>query len=198
MTHSLSSTTVRSDSPSGVTAVVRAFVVVAMVIASLSAVISLVEVFSTSSLVTPLSVDIGPSEIDADLPPTATVSEASAAVDVTIGLGYRMLWWLVTDALAIAGVAFLELFRRLLGTVSDPFTEANAGRLKAMAGLTLVFATVGLVRGVVAIAIQDAAGFDSLGTSFGLGSLALGLVLIALLEFWRRGIELRADAELTV
>lgn len=176
----------------------RIVVMMAMAAASVFFVASLVAAVGGDSLASPLELGLRPDAITSPFPESATITEANAKVDVEAALGSRLAWWTVTDALALVGVAFLELLRRILAKGTDPFVEANAARLRWMAVLTLVFAFVGMFRGVVALAIEDAAGFTDLEATWDLRALGLGLVLIALLEVWRHGINLRNEQELTI
>ena len=85
----------------------------------------------------------------------------------------------------------------MLSTIDKEF-EQNASRLRSMVVLTMVFASVGLIRPLVAIAIQDNAGFEGLEALWDFQALGLALVLAALLEVWRHGVALRTDLDLTI
>lgn len=132
------------------------------------------------------------------MPSGVHVTSAVAQVDVVIGLVHRLVWWVVNDATALLGVAFLDQLRRILATGDDPFVEENARRLSVMARVAVAFAAVSMVRGFYAVVIQTTAEFDEPGGSFSFGSLALAFVLFQLIGFWRRGIALRTESELTI
>lgn len=176
--------------------VLRIAVVVAMVGAAVYLAASLVTALTSDSLASPLELRIPPDSIT--VPEEATVIDASAQVNVRTGLGYRLGWWAVTDGLAVSGIGFLELLRRILAKGTDPFSDTNVSRLRGMAILAVSFAGVSLIRPLVSFAIQDNAGLNELGASWDLSSLTLALVLVALLEIWRHGAELRSERDLTI
>lgn len=64
--------------------------------------------------------------------------------------------------MAIAGIAFLELLRRVQTRGTSPFSEPNVARLRWMTGLALFFAFVSTIQPLVPLTIQDNAGFDNL------------------------------------
>lgn len=161
-------------------------------------VVSAARAVGSNSLASPLDLTLSADSVDSAFPADATISEATALVDVEIGLGYRVAWWLVTDALAVVGLAFLELLRRIMVDIHDPFTERNVSRLNAMVALALGGACLEAVRPVVAIAIQDNAGFEGFEATWGFGGIVFALGLAALLEVWRQGVALRTEAELTI
>ncbi len=176
----------------------RYAVTVAMAAAAIYLVGSLFVAITSDSLASPLQLQLNADEITSRFPSGATITEAQASVDVEAGLGLRLAWWAVTDALALVGLAFLELLRRILAKHSEPFTAANASRLGWMIKLAIVFACVDATRPIVSLLIQDKAGFDGFEATWDLRSLAVALILTALLEVWRRGVALRAEAELTI
>ena len=173
---------------------VTAFLAVVVVLA----IAQTVEVFTSDTLVAPLELSVAPTDIDPGYPAGASIVEASAYVDVEAGLGHRLLWWLVTDALALLAIPFLVILRRMLAKGAEPFTAENERRLRWLIGLSLAFAVTDSLRPVVSIAIQQATGFDGFGASLEFSSLFVALVLGALLEVWRHGVSLRSEQELTI
>ncbi len=157
-----------------------------------------VDVFTSDTLVAPLELSVAPTDIGAGYPAGASIVEASAYVDVEAGLGLRLLWWLVTGALALRAIPFLEILRRMLAKGAEPFTAENERRLRWLIGLSLAFAFVDSLRPVVSIAIQQATGFDGFDASWEFSSLFVALILAALLEVWRHGVSLRSEQELTI
>lgn len=177
----------------------QALIVATMIVLTIFLVMSLTHVITSDSLASPLELTLPAESIDSPYPDSASISEATALVDVEAGFGVRLAWWAVTDAMAILGIAFLELLRRLLAAIDDPFTENNASRLNTMVGLAIAAAVVVAIRPVVAILVQDTSGFDGFEATFGFGgNLLLALGIAALLEVWRQGVTLRTEAELTV
>ena len=176
----------------------RLIVIAAMIGASVYLIGSVAAVVTSDSLASPLDLELPLESITNPYPDDATITDAIASVDVEANIGYRLAWWAVTDALAIIGVGFLELLRRLLTRGGDLFTDQNALRLRWMVVLAIAFASVSLLRPVVAIAIQDNAGFDMLEATWDFRSLGFALVLAALLEVWRHGVTMRTDLDLTI
>lgn len=176
----------------------RYAVIFAMFAASIYFVGSLAAAITSDSLASPLNLGLSNDAISSPYPDSASIAEATAAVDVKTSIGYRLAWWSVTDALALGGIGFLELLRRILAKGTDPFTSENASRLRWMVVLAMGLASVSLLQPIVSIAIQDNAGFDGFEATWDLRGLAVALVLAALLEIWRHGVALRADADLTI
>ncbi len=176
----------------------RYAVIVAMFAASIYFVGSLAAAITSDSLASPLSLELPTDSISSPYPDDATITEATATVDVKTSIGYRLAWWAVTDALALVGIGFLELLRRILAKGTDPFTSQNASRLRWMMYIAVAFASISALQPIVSFPIQDKAGFDGLEATWDLSGLGLALVLAALLEVWRHGVALRADAELTI
>ena len=156
------------------------------------------DVFTSDKLASPLELGLPNSVVDADFPSGATITEVNALVDVETSLAYRLVWWLVTDGMAILAIPFLVILRRMLAKGSEPFTPENASRLQWLAGLAVAFACVDVLRPVVSMAIQNAKGFDGFGVSWDVGSLFAALLLAALLEVWRHGVAIRTEQELTI
>lgn len=196
----LKTTTTETDSPNkwrGV-AISRWFVTILLATAVIMSVVFFVEVFTSSTLVAPLEVSIAPETIDSGFPTEATIIDADAFVDLETSLGYRLLWWLVTDALAILAIPFLIILRSMLTTGAEPFTEQNASRLRWLVMLAVGFAAIDFLRPVVSIIIQGESGFDDLSAPVDITSLLVTMLLAGLLELWRHGIRLRVDQELTI
>lgn len=186
-----------SDSGRAITAF-RQLVTVFLAIVVVMAVATTVDVFTSESLVSPLELEVSPADIDPDYPANASIVEANAYVNVDASLGYRLLWWLVTDALALLAIPFLEILRRMLAKGAEPFTADNERRLRWLIGLSLAFASTDFLRPIVSIVIQDATGFDGFDANWSFSSLFVALLLAALLEIWRHGVTLRSDQELTI
>ncbi|MGB7235073.1 MAG: hypothetical protein WBD41_03735, partial [Rhodococcus sp. (in: high G+C Gram-positive bacteria)] len=127
----------KTEGPSrgrGVT-VSRWLVTLLLVVAVIMSVVLFVEVFTSTTLVAPLEISVAPEAIDSSFPAEATIIESDAFVDLEASLGYRLLWWLVTDALAILAIPFLVIVRSMLATGAEPFTEQNASRLRWLISL---------------------------------------------------------------
>lgn len=176
----------------------RWLVTAVLALCVIAAIVLTVEVF-TSDSVFQLELNVAPTDIDAGYPAGASIVEATAYVDVEAGLGYRLLWWLVSGGgLAFLAIPFLEILRRMLAKGAEPFTAANERRLRWLIGLSLAFASSDLLRPIASIAIQDATGFDGFEASWDFTSLFVALLLSALLEVWRHGVALRSEQELTI
>lgn len=159
---------------------------------------SFVSVFTSDALVAPLELSLGAEEISSKFPTGASADEATALVDVETGLGYRLMWWLVTDARSLLGLAFAAVMYKMLGNDTQPFTEANAKRLKILIGLSLAFACTDFLRPIASVAIQDSAGFDGFEVSWDFTSIYVAVLLSGLLQIWQRGVTLQADQELII
>ncbi len=197
MTTSAAPTPALSDSGRAITAfrwLVTAFLAVAVV----TAIAWTVELFTLDRLVAPLELPIAPADIDPGYPAGASIVEAGAYVDVEAGFGYRLLWWLVTNALAFLAIPFLEILRRMLAKGAEPFTSENERRLRWLIWLSIAFACIDALRPVASMVIQDATGFEGLEASWDFTSLFVAVLLAALLEVWRHGVSLRSEQELTI
>ena len=159
---------------------------------------SFVSVFTSDALVAPLELSLGADEVSSKFPTGASAAEATALVDVETGLGYRLMWWLVTDARSLLGLAFAAVMYKMLANDTQPFTEANAKRLKTLIGLSLGFACTDFLRPIVSVAIQDSAGFDGFEVSWDFTSIYLAVLLSGLLQIWQRGVSLQSEQELTI
>lgn len=111
-------------------------------------------------------------------------------------------------------IAMLALVLILMGTIfwfirniqwivesvgeGDPFTPANADRLRMLGWLTLGVQAVGLVIDVVASFIRQNVEVLDIAISVSLGGLVLALVLFILARVFREGARMREDLEGTV
>lgn len=137
-------------------------------------------------------ITIDPAELAQELARTdSTLAPASFYWVVAFGLVGVL-------ALLAMGVAFLQTLSRIIATVAeDPFTPANADRLRTMAWLLLAI-QVGAT--LLAIYSEHVARYAE-ALSFGEGSLTgllAVLVLFILSRVFRQGAALRADLEGTV
>ena len=105
-------------------------------------------------------------------------------------------------AIAAAWYYVVELLIRVVRTVQngDPFVEANIGRLRAMwivVALTEVFRLVVHAGANVAVNATSVTEAET-GVDIRLSTIFLVVIIAALSEAFRLGVELRRDAELTI
>ena len=84
---------------------------------------------------------------------------------------------------------------------ADADVDVKAGlasRLRWMLAISLVFASVSLARPVVSFIIHDTAGFDGLEATWSFAPLGVALLLAAILEVWRHGVNPQIEQDLTV
>lgn len=176
----------------------RWLVILSMIGSAVWFAVSLVMVITSDSLVAPLELGLSSGAIDFGYAEGASVAAGVLHIDLEAGWGYRVAWWLVTDAIAILGIAFLEIVRRMLAKGAEPFTEVNASRLRNLIGLSIAFACTDVLRPLLSMVIQDRFGFEGFEGAWDLTSLFAALLLAGLLQVWRHGITLRADQEFTI
>lgn len=176
----------------------RWFVVALMVATGIYSIETLIALFTSDTLVSPLEWSVQPDDIVAALPDGASITEADALVDVEAKFGQRFFWWLVTDMLGVVFFAFLFLIHRILAKGTEPFTEQNAKRLRWLLFLSLFGAGISIARPFVSMSLQESFGFETRYFFMDFTDLLFVLIIAALLEVWRHGIDLRNEQELTV
>lgn len=141
----------------------------------------------------------------ADLPPgVVPAADTHLTVRVADATREQLRWAAARDAAPVAIVLVaIWLLRGLLRSVrnGDAFTEANIGRLRALALVVLVGVPLaGLVASIFAGELATSAGLASPGTELTLPGNALlgGLAILVLAEVFATGVRMRADLEGTV
>lgn len=154
----------------------------------------------TSSTLSGLLIGLSTTQLTEGMPDGVVLTDVHGLVTVAAGLGYRLAWWLTGPAVGLLALLGLVSLRRVVVTarVGDPFIASNVRRIRALGMLTVAYFLFAVARSFVAVAIQ--ADFD-LGDSTAtlpLTPIALVVILLALAEIWRRGVELREEQRLTV
>ena len=160
---------------------------------------SLIAMLSSSTL-SGLSIDLTAGQVGEGLPEGVVLDEVQGLVTVTIGLGYRLAWWLTGPASGLLALLGLVWLRRIVITAraGDPFIIGNVNRIRAVALLAVTFFVVTVARTFVAVAIQADLDVGNPTTTLSLTPIVLVVVLLALSEIWRRGVGLREEQRFTV
>ena len=127
----------------------------------------------------------------------------SLANSGSAGLGIQMaMWYLLVGILIIA--VLLNLYR-IFSTMDQgtPFVTENVGRIRWVAGLLIFYA---IVLKFIQMRISERIFWDTQAegldivfqTDFKLSMIMVGLIIFALAEVFRYGLELQTEADLTV
>lgn len=138
---------------------------------------------------------------------TGHIGDASgdATFEVPLASGPAALY-ILGFALGMAPAFLIViLLRKIAASVvaGEPFAEANIDRIRALGGFVIAFE---FLRGAVQFALGMAVITTSTMEEFSLiawgewnlGIFVLGVVILALAEVFRHGLELQADVDLTV
>ncbi len=135
------------------------------------------------------------------------VGEAAGEVSFEAPLAsWPALLYVLGLALSFApAFVLVVLLRRIAATLvaGDPFAEANVNRIRALGALTMALeffrgaAQLGLETLVMATSTMRGFALVSWG-EWNSGVFVLGMVIIALAEVFRYGMQLQADVDLTV
>lgn len=150
--------------------------------------------------VSDLTIGLPLDTVDAALPAGVEVDQARAVVDAEIGLGYRLVWWIVGPGAGVLAIWSASVLRDVVVSArnGDPFVADNVRRLRLAALLAAGYWGVTMLGIPVALVIQDRLGIDDARASGDGVPLLVALVLLAVAEIWQRGVDLRDDQELTV
>lgn len=160
---------------------------------------SLIEMLA-SPTVSGLSIGLTTVQLADGLPEGVVLNEAQGLVTVTVGVGYRMAWWLTGPAAGLLALLGFVWLRRIVMTAraGDPFVAGNVKRIRALALLAITYFFVIVARSFVAVAIQAGLNVENPTATLSLMPVVLVVVLLALSEIWRRGVELREEQQFTV
>ncbi|MGV3511421.1 MAG: DUF2975 domain-containing protein [Novosphingobium sp.] len=114
-----------------------------------------------------------------------------------------LLMFPLLAAMLAAMHRFVEKLRAIVATVEegDPFTPGNAGRLRAMAWLSVIIQLLSIPIGIVGAMLEKAsadAASVNVDADFSTNGLLLALVLFILARVFRTGAQMREDLEGTV
>ena len=160
---------------------------------------SLIDVLASSTL-SGLPIGLSTTQLAGTMADGSTVTEAKALVTVTAGLGYRTVWWLTGPASGVLALFGLVSLRRVVATAQagDPFIVGNVSRIRTVALLTIAYFLLTIAHSFVAIAIQTDLDLETVTATLSFTPIVLAVILFALAEVWRRGVELREEQQLTV
>lgn len=180
-------------------AVFRVLAVVGMVFAAAFIVVTGWNTVTGETLPEPVPVSLDGADYAGDLPDGVRIDTLDARLTAEVGPGWRIVWGLVSIVPAVLAIAGLWTMFRLLDDRHDPFTMKNVRRLRSLAWLATGFLAVGAVRGPIEAELQHALGLDVIDVEFSFGlPLVIAMLAWAFSEVWRRGVQLRAEQELTI
>lgn len=153
-----------------------------------------------SSTVSDLSIGLTTVQLADGLPEGVVLDEAQGLVTVTVGVGYRMAWWLTGPGAGVLALLGFVWLRRIVTTAraGDPFIVGNVKRIRALTLLAFTYFLLTVARSFVAVAIQADLNVENPTATLSLMPVVLAVVLLALSEIWRRGVELREEQQFTV
>jgi hypothetical protein len=191
--------TEKSKKKRSLLAALDAVLLVAMGLAALTALASLLDAVLDDK-VTDLTIGLPAEAVTEALPDDVSLDESQAVVHASVGVGYRIAWWLVGPGTSLLVVAGAWVLRDVVASArkGDPFVAANVRRLRLVAGITLAYGVLALLRVPVALMIQDELGVEDSTANASALPIAAAIVLFALAEIWQRGVDLRDEQELTV
>ncbi len=168
-------------------------------LAGIGVVWSLIDMLA-SSTVSDLSIGLATVQLADGLPEGVVLDEAQGLVTVTVGVGYRMAWWLTGPGAGVLALLGFVWLRRIVTTAraGDPFMASNVNRIRALALLAFTYFLLIVARSSVAVAIQADLNVGNPTATLSLMPVVLAVVLLALSEIWRRGVELREEQQFTV
>ncbi len=172
----------------------------ALALGGLVALLALIAAVTSADLAD-LAIGLPTEEVGELLPPRVSLEQAEGLATATpIGLGYRLLWWLVGPAAGLLVVAGASVLRQIVATAraGDPFVRSNVRRLRLIGALTVGYYLLTVARAGVAVVIQRHLGLDDIFASPDIAPLVWAAVLFALAEIWQRGVDLRDEQQLTV
>lgn len=191
------STTTRSRFTAA--AVFRVLAVIGMVFAVAFIVATGWNAVTGDTLPEPVPVSLDAADYTGELPEDVRIDTLDARLTAEVGMGWRIVWGLVSIVPAVLAIAGLWTMFRLLDDRHDPFTMTNVRRLRTLAWLATGFLAVGAVRGPIEAELQHSLGLDVIDVEFAFGlPLVIAMLAWAFSEVWRRGVELRTEQELTI
>jgi hypothetical protein len=178
--------------------VVDALLLVAILVAGLVALLTLIDAVASPSLTdlpaeARVEAPVGPvDELGPALPSGVSLDRADAFVTADVGLVHRLAWWLVGPAGAIMAVAAAEIVRKIVATArtGDPLVTANVRRLRILAAIALGYFVMGAARAWVASTIQGDLGMSEVGAPIPSAPIVVAVALVGLAQIWQRGVEL--------
>ena len=160
---------------------------------------SLIDMLASSTL-SDLSIGLAAVPLADGLPEGVMLNEAQGLVTGTIDLGYRIAWWLTGPAAGLLALLGFVWLRRIVTTArfGDPFIASNVNRIRAVAMLAIFYFLVTVARTFVAVAVQADLDLENPTATLSFTPIVLAVILLALTEIWRRGVDLREDQQFTV
>lgn len=153
---------------------------------------------NTFGVLTANNTELGPGEVLEDM-------RTTIVFPVRIGSRISVLWHVYAILASLAILLILWQLRRVASSVAQgaPFDPRNVGRIRAIGGVTI---TLELFRAAHDWALEAYMASTSTISGYALAArphvevavLLLGLVILALAEVFRYGLQLQSDADLTV